>query len=291
MLMQTRAARELYLPGPGAPHWLPSGQPPGGLLYLGWGRRFYGRHPIPLRLHHGWTCMVVLSGQPEFLAARRRHRLRRGSVIVAGPDVPYGWTDQRAAASTHLVWTWAEAPVIGSRLTARTCWLRAADNDLLAEIEDLHRRTRREIQRADDFSPPSLQALKTLIDAALARCDRGSLDSGIRAQQRLQLAEQWMRRHLDIRAPAAALADYLGLSAMGLHRLFRESTGLSPGRAFLEIKMREAQRLLGREQTSVKETALALGYRHPGDFTRAYGRFYGQPPSQRALVHSRSTRP
>jgi AraC-like DNA-binding protein len=280
--MPKRAARELYPPGPGSPYWLPSGQPPGGLLYLGWGRRFYGRHPIPLRLHHGWTCMVVLSGQPEFLAAERRHRARRGSVIVAGPDVPYGWTDQRAATSTHLVWTWGEPPVIGGRLTARTCWLRTADNDLLAEIEDLHRRTRREIQRADDSSPISLRALKTLIDAALARCDRGPLHSEMRARERLQLAEQWMRRHLDIRAPAAALADYLGLSAMGLHRLFRESAGCSPGRAFLETKMREAERLLRCESASVKETALVLGYRHPGDFTRAYARFHGHPPSRRS---------
>lgn len=278
--MQTKAMREVYLPGPGAPHWVPPGQPPGGLLYLGWGRRFYGRHPIPLRQHHGWTCMVVLSGQPEFLAARRRHGTRRGSVIVAGPDVPYGWTDESGAASTHLSWIWAQPPSIVDRLTARTCWLRSADNDLVAEIEDLHLRTRREIQRSDEYSPPSMQALKTLLDAALARCDRGSLDPGLRAQQRLQLAEQWMRQHLDIRAPAAALADYLGLSAMGLHRLFSESAGRSPGRAFLEIKMREAQRLLREDKASVKEAALALGYRHPGDFTRAYTRFHGQPPSR-----------
>ncbi len=278
--MQAKASRELYLPGPGSAHWVPAGHPPGGLLYLGWGRRFYGRHPIPLRLHHGWTCMVVLSGQPEFLAARHRHRTRRGSVIVAGPDVPYGWADRRAEASSHLAWIWSEPPAVGNRLTTRTCRLRAADEDLLAEIEDLHRRTRREIQRSDDYSPPSLQALKILLDAALARCDRASPDSGVRAQQRLQLAEQWIRRHLDIRAPAAALADYLGMSAMGLHRLFRDSTGRSPGRAFLEIKMREAQRLLARGDTSVKQTALALGYRHAGDFTRAYARFHGQPPSR-----------
>jgi len=291
MLILMKPARELYLPGPGAPHWLPGGPPSEGLLYLGWGRRFYGRHPIPLRRHHGWTCMVVLSGQPDFLAADRRHGTRRGSLIVAGPDVPYGWADQRTAASTHLVWIWAEPPAIGGQLTTRTCWLRTADGDLLAEIEDLHLRTRREIQRSDDYSPSSLQALKTLLDAALARCNRGSRTSGARDHQRLQLAEQWMRRHLDIRAPAAALADYLGLSAMGLHRLFRQTTGVSPGRAFSEIRMREAHRLLRQAGHSVKETALTLGYRHPGDFTRAYTRFHGRPPSVRPDDQPSARRP
>ncbi len=276
-----KAARELYLPGPGAPHWLPGGQSPGGLLYLGWGRRFYGRHPIPQRLHHGWTYMVVLSGQPEFLAAHRSHRTRRGSLIIAGPNVPYGWKDRCTASSTHLVWIWAEPPTIREQLTDRTCWLREADNDLLSEIDDLHRRTRQEIQRSDDYSPLSLQAMKTLLDAALSRCSQSSRTPGASEHQRLQLAEQWMQQHLDIRAPAAALADYLGMSAMGLHRLFRQSAGISPGRAFLEIKMREAKRLLKHSDYSVKEAALSLGYRHPGDFTRAYSKFHGRLPSKR----------
>lgn len=274
-----KAARELYLPGPGAPHWLPERQSTGGLLYLGWGRRFYGKHPIPLRLHYGWTCMVVLSGHPEFLAADRSHRTARGSLIVAGPNVPYGWRDRCSASSAHLVWIWADAPALGEKLNDHTCWLRTADSNLLAEIEDLHRWTRQEIQRSDDYSASSLLALKILLDAAMARCNRCSHSSEDANHRRLQLAEQWMQQHLDIRAPAAALADYLGLSSMGLHRLFRHSAGISPGRAFLEIKMREAKRLLRHTGCSVKETALSLGYRHPGDFTRAYTKFHGRPPT------------
>jgi AraC-like DNA-binding protein len=47
------------------------------------------------------------------------------------------------------------------------------------------------------------------------------------------------------------------------------------------MKMREASRLLSRPGSTVKETALTLGYRHPGDFTRAYAKFHGHPPSDR----------
>ena len=275
--MQT--ARELYLPAPGSPHWLPGGEPPGGLLYLAWGRRYYGRHPIPLRLHHGWTCIVVTSGNPVFLVADRRHRTAKGSVIVAGPDVPYGWQDRRTAASSHLAWIWSQPLPMRDRIAPRTCWLRMAESSLLSELEDLHVRTRREIQRPDDFSPEALAAIKALLGATLSRCGLASRASGTGDQQRLWLAEQWMQRHLDIRAPAAALADYLGLSAMGLHRLFRQSTGLSPGRAFLEIKMRAAEAMLSRGKSSVKEVALGLGYRHPGDFTRAFAKFHGHSPA------------
>ena len=281
-----KPVREIYLPAPGSAHWQPGGMPQGGLLYMGWGRRFYGRHPIPLRLHHGWTCMVVLSGQPVFLAADRRHRTRRGSVIVAGPDVPYGWEDKPSEASTHLVWIWKEPPTHGGSLSARACWLRNADDEQLAEIEDLHHRTRNEIHRSDDYSPEAIAALKILLETVIARCNGGGCSTVARDQHRLQLAEQWMRRHLDIRSPASGLADYLGLSPMGLHRLFRKAVNLSPGQAFLELKMREAQRLLKCPGKSVKETALELGYRHPCDFTRAYVKFHGHPPSQSDNISS-----
>ena len=272
--------REIYLPEPGSPHWLPGGEPPGGLLYLAWGRRFYGRYPIPLRRHHGWTYMVVLSGHPVLLAGDRQQRTSRGSLIVAGPDVPYGWNDRPAAPCSLLVWFWSQPPEIGAHLDKKTCWLRAADAETTVELEELHRLTRREIQRPDSLSPDVLVALKKLIDTNLARSARGTTETGTRAAHRLQLAEQWMRRHLDVRAPAAALADYLGISAMGLQRLFRQATGRAPGRAMAEMKMREAARLLSRPGSTVKETALALGYRHPGDFTRAFTGFHGRPPSK-----------
>ena len=274
-----KAPREFYLPGPGSPHWLPGGETPGGLLYLAWGRRFYGRHPIPLRLHRGWTCMVVLSGHPVFLVGEQKRRTSPGSLIVAGPDVPYGWSDRTTAASTHLVWIWSQPPVLGADLEARTCWLREAGGEALAELEELHRRTRREIQQPDGHSPSVLAAIKILVDTALARCAHERASSEARDTQRLQLAEQWMRRHLDIRAPAGALADYLGLSAMGLQRLFRATAGISPGRAFLMLKMREARHRLRQPEASVKAVALSLGYRHAGDFTRAYAKFHGHPPS------------
>lgn len=275
--MQT--AREIYLPEPGSPHWIPPGPPPGGLLYLAWGRRFYGRYPIPLRVHHGWTYMVVLSGHPLLLAGDQRQRTLRGSLIVAGPDVPYGWNDRPTAPCSLLVWFWSQPPEIGAPLDKMTCWLRTAAAETTAELEQLHRLTRREIQRPDSLSPEVLVALKKLIDANLARSARGPAETGTRDAHRLQLAEQWMRRHLDVRAPAAALADYLGVSPMGLQRLFREATGRAPGQALLEMKMREASRLLSQADSTVKKTAFTLGYRHPGDFTRAFVKFHGRAPS------------
>ena len=273
-----KTAREFVLPPPGAPHWLPPGEPPGGLLYLAWGRRQYGRNPIPPRMHHGWSYIAVASGQPVFLAGAHRQALRPGTLVVAGPDVPYGWEDRRGASCELLVWAWSVAPSFEGQLRERTCWIRRGSEETLEELRALHRMARRETQGADSRSPRLLGALHVMLDAAFERAAGRERNFAARDAQRLRLAEEWMRRQIHARAPARALADYLGVSPMGLQRLFRDAVGLSPGEAFRQTKMREAAAMLKRPGVSVKETAFMLGYRHPGDFTRAFVKFHGKAP-------------
>ena len=208
-------------------------------------------------------------------------KVGRGNLLILGPDVPYGWRDRREGECELLVWVWSGVPVLDNPLNPCTCWIRKAGDDTLAELEDLHRRTRREIQHPDSRSSAMLVALQGFLDAACARSQEGSGGAPERDGQRLQLAQEWMRRHLDARAPVAALADYLGISLMGLQRLFHRLAGMSPGRAFLELKLREAADMLSQPGATVKAVGLSLGYRHPGDFTRAYTRFYGHPPSSK----------
>lgn len=279
-----KTARELFLPGPGAPHWLPAGKPPGGLYYLAWGRRRFGCNPIPQRLHDGWTYMAVMSGSPVLLTGSRRQAIEKGGLVIAGPDSPYGWTDRPSSTSRLLVWVWSHPPFLQSPARKDSCIFAKTDAAGLADLEELHIRTRREIQQPDVMSPRQLQSLKNLVDVAFERAACADSDHALRDSQRLRLAEAWMRRHLDIRAPAEALADYLGVSTMTLQRLFRNGAGISPGQAFNEIKMNEAAVLLKRPGSSIKEVAFALGYRHPGDFTRAYKKRFGNTPMRSVRV-------
>ena len=272
-----KAARGLVLPGPRAPHWQPSGHPPGGLLYLGWGRREFGRHPIPRRRHEGWTYMVVLSGHPVLLTAGRDRSVQTGDFIMAGPEAPYGWTDQAGGKCQLLVWIWSAPPEADVLLPETVCVHGHAGVEGVEDLEDLHRRTRREIQQSDSRSPRVLEGLRVLLESVFERSAGREKDHEPRDLQRLQLAEQWMRRHLSARTPALDLADYLGISAMGLQRLFRRNTGMSPGQAFLQMKMNEAMILLGRPGSTVKSVAFELGYRHAGDFSRAFVRWHGEP--------------
>ncbi|MDV7394884.1 helix-turn-helix transcriptional regulator, partial [Arthrospira platensis SPKY1] len=81
--------------------------------------------------------------------------------------------------------------------------------------------------------------------------------------------------------PMSALADYLGVSPMGLQRLFKRHTGDSPGSVFHKMRMQAAQERLKKGDESVKAVGLSFGYRHAGDFTRAYKAFFGINASER----------
>ena len=44
--------------------------------------------------------------------------------------------------------------------------------------------------------------------------------------------------------------------------------------------MQAAANLLAKEASTVKQAALTLGYKNPGDFTRAFTRFHKRNPSE-----------
>lgn len=74
------------------------------------------------------------------------------------------------------------------------------------------------------------------------------------------------------------LADAAGMSASAFHRHFREATSLSPLQFQKQLRLIEARRLMLAEGLSASSAAFAVGYESVPQFTREYGRLFGQPP-------------
>lgn len=273
--------RKSQLP-PEAANWHPEEEPPGGLLYLGWGNRFYGKHPITPSSHEGWTYMVILEGTPTLVTNAGSRRMSAASLLLIGPDIAHGWKDHAGSRTFMLSWVWRRGPELPGwkELSADTLWIECGRRPTLDVAEAIHRDSREEVHLSDNFSGEMLAACKVRLDTLFGRAGGpGATSTSRRDEQRMRLAGEWMGRHLDARSPAAGLADYLGISAIELHRLFRKQAGESPGRLFHAFKMRQARARLREKGSSVKAVGFDLGYRNPGDFTRAYSRHYGHPPS------------
>lgn len=74
------------------------------------------------------------------------------------------------------------------------------------------------------------------------------------------------------------LADVAGMSPSSFHQHFRAVTSLSPLQFQKHLRLIEARRLMLSEGRSASSAAFAVGYESASQFTREYGRLFGQSP-------------
>jgi AraC family transcriptional regulator len=83
---------------------------------------------------------------------------------------------------------------------------------------------------------------------------------------------------LDERFTLEELAALVFFSPYHFHRIFRQVTGLPPGRFFGALRIEAAKRLLLTSDLSVGEVCLEVGYRSIGTFTSQFSRLVGVSP-------------
>ena len=277
--MKVAPPRLMYLPDSDRSFWQSRAEdePEHQLLYLGWGERQFGETPCPITRHHGWMYAVVEQGCPTLVTESGRHRIDAGTAIIVGPDHASGWNDEGSRVCRLLTWIWKEPATTLVPAQRRDEFRKIRLPRLIFErIQTLHALCRDEVQQADSVMSVALGGLHRVLEAMLARPDLVRSESH-RQIERVNLAVRWMESHLECRKPAVRIADYLGISASTLHRLFKQQIGSSPDAHFHGLKMSAAKRRL-HDGMAVKEVAYGLGYRHPGDFTRAYTRYFGHTP-------------
>jgi AraC-like DNA-binding protein len=78
----------------------------------------------------------------------------------------------------------------------------------------------------------------------------------------------------------ASASRLLGLSEPRLRRLFKREVGMALQRYLLEVKMTRAAKLSRNHALSIKEIAVASGYRDVSNFYRDFRKVYAQTPKQ-----------
>ncbi len=89
-----------------------------------------------------------------------------------------------------------------------------------------------------------------------------------------------MEQHLVRPTPLPELARQVGISQRQLTRLFREHTGLTPKRYYLNTRLNRARSLLTQTELSIAEVADACGFKSAEHFTRMYSARFNIRPSQ-----------
>ena len=99
------------------------------------------------------------------------------------------------------------------------------------------------------------------------------------AEKYVAAAEGVMIKQLALESiTCAEIANQCNISEVYLRKLFIKYRSITPSRYLLKLRMKKA-RLYLTEGYSVSETAQNVGYRDVYQFSRAYKKIYGYPPS------------
>lgn len=98
--------------------------------------------------------------------------------------------------------------------------------------------------------------------------------------QRVGRAISILRTEFSQPLPVERLAAAAGMSPSSFHQHFRAITSLSPLQFQKHLRLIEARRLMLSEGRSPGHAAFDVGYESVSQFTREYGRMFGQPPAR-----------
>ena len=266
--------RHTFLPPPGRPRWQLQDGDPLDLLYLSWGGRWLGDHPVPLAQHEGWVYAVVLEGTPGLVIRDRMIQTRRGDVFLFHPDCAYGWQDGPGLSCRLLCWLWRTPPAHSRLVPAAGGFLHLRVNGLaLRRLAGINRQCQRDVIQAGETEGLTLRRAHLDLDICLAAALR--LPEKANPHYRITMALNFLRQNPAAVQPVKGLCEYLQVSPATLRSLFQTHCGKGPQAVALEMRMERAQKRLAAGNIPVKEIAYELGYRHPNDFSRAYKRYFG----------------
>ncbi len=101
-------------------------------------------------------------------------------------------------------------------------------------------------------------------------------------------AIRYLRKHFRESIAMEQLAREAGMGLTSFHTHFREVTGTTPKQYQKELRMLEARRLLVENGLPVSAVAYQVGYKSPTQFSREYSKKFGEPPSKRVSIESKS---
>jgi len=246
---------------------------------------------MPTGLVHGIPrplICLVLQGSKRVTFGATSIDFGPGDSLLITADVPTVSQVTRATmAEPYLALVLELDTAVIAELAARIAE-EAVDEDLSVRLERtdddvaaVALRLMRLLDRPNAVSILHAQLVRELHYWLLAGRHGGALRRlGVQdsRSQRLARAVAALRADFAASMTVEHLAEVAGMSVSSFHQHFRAMTSLSPLQFQKQLRLIEARRLMIAEGASASSAAFAVGYESVPQFTRDYGRFFGQPP-------------
>jgi AraC-like DNA-binding protein len=98
--------------------------------------------------------------------------------------------------------------------------------------------------------------------------------------QRVSKAVSWLRENFDQPVNVDDLAKLVNMGVSSFHRQFKAVTSMSPLQFQKALRLQEARRLMLTAMLDAGEASRRVGYVSASQFSREYGRFFGNAPTR-----------
>lgn len=231
---------------------------------------------------------VVLQGSKQVMTGPDCYAFGGGDSLVVTADVPT--VSQITRASVAAPYLSVVCDLDPALIAALSIEMTAAPIDdgtpvrveqTDVEVADAMHRLLRIVERPSALTVLQAQTIRELHywllsgrhGPAIRRL--GLIDSH---SQRIARAVKVLRVEFTQPLRVERLAAEAGMSSSSFHQHFRSVTSLSPLQFQKQLRLIEARRLMLADGISSSTASFAVGYESVPQFTREYGRMFGQPP-------------
>ncbi|HXC16977.1 MAG TPA: AraC family transcriptional regulator [Holophagaceae bacterium] len=251
---------------------------------------------IPKEMHHAVirpALCLVAQGAKRVILGKEVYEYDASRMLVYSMDVP---------VTTQVTQASLDAPYLGVRLDLDPA--RIADLTTKVYPNGLPARSDATAICVDHVDEPVLNAVARLLELASQPNDSeliaplvmdeilirllkstlgrriamiGQEDSKV---HRVSKAVSWVRSNFDKPLDVERLATLVHMSPSSFHQHFKAVTKMSPLQYQKALRLQEARRLMILSRLDAGSAGLKVGYQSASQFTREYGRYFGNPPTK-----------
>lgn len=238
------------------------------------------RHSMRRDHHDDNLLMFCTSGRGTVSTPDTKFSVRSGDTVVLPRKVIHSYT-----ADDEKPWTLYWVHFLGSNadefvahlLQGDEYWIHSGVEPSLVNGFEQMLTVGKTGYSLDAFIGASNRLRYLLAEFALCRDRQRQQNMG---KMHLSQLQAFMRERVSSSLSLTELAAFSGLTPQHFANRYKATTGYSPMRHFLHMKMEAACRLLDSTQHSVKTVAAKLGYVDPLYFSRMFRQTVGLSPSQ-----------
>jgi AraC family transcriptional regulator of arabinose operon len=256
--------------------------PPAGLLVADFFSRGAGYASRRRRGTRDWLVTFTVGGRGVFRMGGRDFACGPGDALLLAPGAPHHYGTDPGAGRWEFYWAhflprpaWAEA----------LSWREIAPGLGMISVPDRITRERvaavfgRLLEVAGSMDPWGERLAENALEEALLWLARaGALGGSDTHDARVAQVAQTLSRRYQEDLSVAELAEQVHLSPSRLAHLFKQAAGVSPIQALLQLRLRQAARLLEFSTLGVAEIAAEVGFDSPFYFSRRFRAQYGVSP-------------